>query len=185
MSFSILSRRRRLRLRGFPRPGRPLPPACGVPSLSGLSRSLPVGLQGSFFSLSFSFCSLTGVSDSLCPLLLSQSLSQPQSSLQSFWLFLSLGLGFLLLISTLLCGAPSPLAIGSGTWSSARRLQGCCVEQWMVTPGWGYPLYTHPLEEAGPWNAWLGAQWLQNYCFANNPVPGCEGLCESDLEMFI
>ena len=66
MSFSILSSRRP-RLRGSPRPGRPLPPpARSVPSLSRLSRALRVGLQGSLFSLSFSLCSLTGVSASLC-----------------------------------------------------------------------------------------------------------------------
>jgi len=171
MSFSILSRRRP-RLRGSPRPGRPLPPpARSVPSLSRLSRALWVGLQGSLFSLSFSLCSLAGVSASLCDLVfLSPSLCLRLSLLSLFGCFLLWGLGFY-------C---SPGLFSSCKRvrdpESPRRLQNAVWMQGMASPGPGYPQCTHLLKEARPWNAWLGTQWPQSYCFSGNSDPGFEGL---------
>lgn len=179
MSFSILSRRRP-RLRGFPRPGRPLPPpARSVPSLSRLSRALWVGLQGSLFSLSCSLCSLAGVSASLCDLLfLSPSLCLRLSLLSLFGCFLLWGLGFYCSLGLFSCKRVRDP-------ESSRRLQDAAWMQWMASPGLGYPSCTHLLKEARPWNAWLGTQWPQSYCFSGNPDPGFKGLCENDLEACI
>lgn len=140
MSFSILGRRRP-RLPGSPRPGRPLPPGHPQRPRALLAILLSPCWSSPFLVFVFLFVFLScdwGLCLSLSPhLLLSPSLSQPQPSLQSFWLFLSPLLVFLSLTVALVCMVQSLPAIRKGPGAIPG---GCVMLCGTADPDLGYPL---------------------------------------------